>query len=178
MNIMKSNGFTLVELIIVIVVLGILAGIGVVGYGNIQERTRSSKVAAAIDAYVKAFEQYKQQSRAYPLPSDKATTASSCLGLTSEFPATARFGANVCETSRSDSISADLNSKLQPLLQTMPNANLQEVEYETGKFARGILYSPANQHLWYVMSGNKDCPRGTKTSAMSGAASICTVSLL
>lgn len=42
----KQEGFTLVELMIVVVILGILAGIGVQQYGNIQERAREAAHAA------------------------------------------------------------------------------------------------------------------------------------
>ncbi|HOK32585.1 MAG TPA: prepilin-type N-terminal cleavage/methylation domain-containing protein [Limnochordia bacterium] len=42
----KQEGFTLVELMIVVVILGILAGIGVQQYGNIQERAREAADAA------------------------------------------------------------------------------------------------------------------------------------
>ena len=38
----KQEGFTIVELMIVVVILGILAGIGVQQYGNIQERARKA----------------------------------------------------------------------------------------------------------------------------------------
>ena len=37
-----QEGFTLVELMIVVVILGILAGIGVQQYGNIQERAKKA----------------------------------------------------------------------------------------------------------------------------------------
>jgi type IV pilus assembly protein PilA len=35
----KQEGFTLVELMIVVVILGILAGIGVQQYANVQQRS-------------------------------------------------------------------------------------------------------------------------------------------
>ena len=38
----KQEGFTLVELMIVVVILGILAGIGVQQYGNIQQRAKKA----------------------------------------------------------------------------------------------------------------------------------------
>ncbi|HBN95466.1 MAG TPA: hypothetical protein DDZ66_04135 [Firmicutes bacterium] len=36
----QQEGFTLVELMIVVVILGILSGIGIQQYGNVQERAR------------------------------------------------------------------------------------------------------------------------------------------
>lgn len=42
----KQEGFTIVELMIVVVILGILAGIGVQQYGNIQKRAREAAHAA------------------------------------------------------------------------------------------------------------------------------------
>jgi prepilin-type N-terminal cleavage/methylation domain-containing protein len=38
----KQEGFTLVELTIVVVILGILAGIGVQQYGNVQQRAKKA----------------------------------------------------------------------------------------------------------------------------------------
>lgn len=53
---MKSlRGFTIVELLIVIVVIAILAAISVVAYNGIQDRSKNSKVAADINTLVKAI---------------------------------------------------------------------------------------------------------------------------
>ncbi|NLM38572.1 MAG: prepilin-type N-terminal cleavage/methylation domain-containing protein [Firmicutes bacterium] len=42
----KQEGFTLVELVIVVVILGILAGIGVQQYANVQQRAKEAADAA------------------------------------------------------------------------------------------------------------------------------------
>ncbi len=55
----SSSGFTIVELLIVIVVIAILAAISVVAYTGIQTRARASAIASDLKATEKAFNSYK-----------------------------------------------------------------------------------------------------------------------
>lgn len=50
-----KSGFTIVELLIVIVVIGILAAITIVAYNGIQERAKVQKANADLNALVKAI---------------------------------------------------------------------------------------------------------------------------
>jgi prepilin-type N-terminal cleavage/methylation domain-containing protein len=50
-----AKGFTIVELLIVIVVIGILAAITVVAYSGVQERAESTKIIAQANAYIKGL---------------------------------------------------------------------------------------------------------------------------
>lgn len=52
---MKQRGFTIVELLIVIVVIGILATITIVAYNGIQERANSTKIITRAQAYAKGL---------------------------------------------------------------------------------------------------------------------------
>lgn len=61
------RGFTIVELIIVIVVIGILAAISLVAYNGIQDRAREAKLAAAADAYEKLLHIYRSQYGTFPI---------------------------------------------------------------------------------------------------------------
>jgi type IV pilus assembly protein PilA len=51
----KQTGFTIVELLIVIVVIGILAAITVVAYSGIQQRARDAKIASALQSVNKKY---------------------------------------------------------------------------------------------------------------------------
>ena len=52
----RSRGFTIVELLIVIVVIAILAAITIVAYTGIQERARVSGFTDAVRKVEKAFQ--------------------------------------------------------------------------------------------------------------------------
>ena len=61
-----KKGFTIVELIIVIVVLGILATITVVGIGNVQLDARDKRRASSATVLSEAFEKYYDANGEYP----------------------------------------------------------------------------------------------------------------
>ncbi len=63
---MNKRGFTIVELLIVIVVIAILAAISVVAYSGIQTRARDSQRSSDISAIKKALELYKINNNGYP----------------------------------------------------------------------------------------------------------------
>lgn len=52
-NKQRSSGFTIVELLIVIVVIGILAAITVVAYNGIQQRAKTAALTSAVDQWEK-----------------------------------------------------------------------------------------------------------------------------
>lgn len=62
----KQTGFTIVELLIVIVVIGILAAITIVAFNGIQERARDAKRQSNIQAVAKALEMYYVDNGRYP----------------------------------------------------------------------------------------------------------------
>jgi general secretion pathway protein G len=79
MYIKKQSGFTIVELLIVIVVIGILAALVIGGYANAQKEARIAKVNSDLSAIKKSMLAYKQEIGELPPTGDFCNT---CAGVT------------------------------------------------------------------------------------------------
>lgn len=62
----QQPGFTIVELLIVIVIIGILAAITLVAYNGIQERARISSVTSALSQVTRKIATYAVDGNGYP----------------------------------------------------------------------------------------------------------------
>lgn len=70
------NGFTIVELLIVIVIIAILAAITIVAYSGIQNRARLSALQSSLSQYAKSLEVWKlTNNNQYPASLSAAQTA-------------------------------------------------------------------------------------------------------
>ena len=70
---MDSRGFTIVELLIVIVVIAILAAITIVAYNGIQNRANDSTVSSDFSGMAKKIALYQADNGQYPLTSEMST---------------------------------------------------------------------------------------------------------
>ena len=66
-NTYRRSGFTIVELLVVIVVIAILAAITSVAYGGIQQRARDSQRVSDTSLLTKALEIYRADTGGYPI---------------------------------------------------------------------------------------------------------------
>ena len=71
----KQEGFTLVELMIVVVILGILAGIGVQQYGRIQDQARENVNKANLRLIANAIRMYQTIKGEDPKPPESEDTS-------------------------------------------------------------------------------------------------------
>lgn len=62
----KQKGFTIVELLIVIVVIGILAAISIVAYNNVTQKARDDQRISDVRNIVNAFASYQSEEGEWP----------------------------------------------------------------------------------------------------------------
>lgn len=62
----QEHGFTIVELLIVIVVIGILAAITIVSFNGVTARANTASAQSAAEAVVKKVEAYNAEKSGYP----------------------------------------------------------------------------------------------------------------
>lgn len=90
----RQYGFTIVELLIVIVVIAVLATISIIAYNGIRQRATTASVNSAIDQWVKLIRAEAIKS-SYSIPDGTG----SCLGRDiSDFPQENGFNSGVCVT--------------------------------------------------------------------------------
>jgi prepilin-type N-terminal cleavage/methylation domain-containing protein len=160
----KRGGFTIVELLIVIVVIGILAAITIIAYTGITSQARQAQLLGNVETYAKALSNYKTLNGDYPYtatsndPSDAAGSYAptdpsnpgeyACLG--NDWPAQDGMAANVC-LSVSGAMTADvgsksplINTKLKTVISNLPSANADTATFDNGAglvyHYRGLIY--------------------------------------
>jgi len=109
----KNSGFTIVELLIVIVVIGILAAITIVAYNGIQGRAIAASLQSDLDNASKQLKLYQVDNSAYPTANDcsaSPVTGSICLKSASGTTYTAFQVSNASLSSQAFCLTATNNS--------------------------------------------------------------------
>jgi prepilin-type N-terminal cleavage/methylation domain-containing protein len=101
----KKTGFTIVELLIVVVVIAILAAITIVAYNGIQQRARVSNLQNSLSSGSKALEVAKVQTGVYP------DTLPSTIGSSDIKYEKSAITDNYCLTKASGSVNYFVTSK-------------------------------------------------------------------
>jgi prepilin-type N-terminal cleavage/methylation domain-containing protein len=150
----KSRGFTIVELLIVIVVIAILASIVIVSYTGIQVRAENVKTTTAVGVYARALLSYGQLNGSYPTATwDCLADSNTTCGLVSGTGAPC-FGVGGASTSTT------FDMQIKTLISPLPQVSDQEMTCSTGKYQGGFFNSPDATHLnmYILYRGNQTCP--------------------
>lgn len=105
------NGFTIVELLIVIVIIAILAAISIVAYSGIQNRARASQASSALSQAKKKLELYKIDNNAYPTTGNLASAGVSDNDTTYQYTSD---GSTFCLTATAGTISYTATNTTNP----------------------------------------------------------------
>ena len=164
----KNSGFTIVELLIVVVVIGILAAIVTVAYTGISKTAQVASITSELKQWHKLFEAYRATNGYYPAPSATPTTGggpgSNILGgycLGTGFPSNHCYVPNTTSSYR---IAESTGTALMTALSTVgtPPRNSAKYTYET---IGPILWyiSDTDARLYTTFPAGTTCPSGTVT---------------
>lgn len=159
------SGFTIVELLIVIVVIAILAAISIVAYNGIQVRAQNTSTISNVRNMVNALQMYQMDSST--LNANTVTKNRLCLGSPNEYPAIAGVAAGKCRsdngftTYRAD---PQFEAVMSPIASVKGSTPL--VQGADGTLYRGLWYDNNNNTqpaLYYALKGSG------QSCGMSGA---------
>lgn len=185
------KGFTIVELLIVIVVVAILAGIVIVSYNGIQNRASDARRAQAAGSVIRLMQNYHTVNGFFP-------TDIRCVGSASHYPATSDFASGECykEVTRSSGAISNRVSvgatTITPMADgnvvVLPDGSHAPITLDLGNgrdaYIRGIIIrldggsGEQSQNLYiYHSNDNYTCPAGGVKTVMIAPASMCRVPL-
>lgn len=172
------KGFTIVELLIVIVVIAILAAISVIAYNDVQQRAYNSKIITGVNAYYKALLNYRSVSGNYP-------TTSACLGI--NYPNNACWANNQNGSSPVLSVNSTVDANLSEFLgNTKPEIGVDMInivvvnQFRSGAWiiVSGTVYSVTAPVLAYYLKGNNaNCSMAVNDQRNEGPLTQCIIKL-
>lgn len=165
------QGFTIVELLIVIVMIGVLAAIVTIGYSGVQKRALNTARVTELVAWQKIFQSYKAINGVYP----PMPAGGYCLG--SGFPGGKCRDYQSASTYYTEAGSSSLMTALQAV-SVLPAGQRVPVNGTVGPYA--IYYGGEDIDLTLVMNGmSSECPPGTAYNWDDGNGRLlCVIKLL
>jgi prepilin-type N-terminal cleavage/methylation domain-containing protein len=120
----KSRGFTLIELMIVVAIIGVLAAIAIPAYKDYVNRAKMSEVVTAFDAISQGATEYHAAMGFFPSPSYNATNLAA---FSNEY-------ANMTLVNLTNTVNIGLRADFTSLL------NLKTVSVSAGDYGRLTMY--------------------------------------
>jgi prepilin-type N-terminal cleavage/methylation domain-containing protein len=95
----RSKAFTLVEIMIVVVIIGLLAALAIPAFGRVRVKSRNTTVANDLRVFAHAFETYALENGTFPADAEIGIVPPEMVGGTSSldtntFAATTPIGGN------------------------------------------------------------------------------------
>ena len=179
---LTQKGFTIVELLIVVIIIAILAAVTIVSFNGIQTRAYNARVADTTKQYVKAYQKYAIDNGAYP-------AQSGCLGETYPEPlkrCLSQSAVAECFGLGGGVAATVVNSALKPYMnQQLPSVPQQPVSCGTTSYLG--IYASYNTttgipSLYTIFKSDISCPSMSPnvtltTKSTDGDATLCRYTL-
>lgn len=175
-----KHGFTIVELLVVIVVIGILASVATVAYKGIQARAENIRTSAAASQYIELFELYQIKYGHYPgtvivdgLIQDQFH---GCIGEASDFPAEGVLADDQCyygfmgvNNISKGTTSSEVTADIRKMTAELPTASYPTITYKYGNpanptvkwalrgFAYMVTHSGQQYRISWALKGKQEC---------------------
>lgn len=172
----SRSGFTIVELLIVIVVIAILAAISITAYTGIQNRAYNTKAISGTTQYQKTLIAYKAVNGSYP-------SMDGCLGK--------NYPNNACWANDANGgspigfqVNATLDAALSEFLSSKPEVGTELISIapSANQYRGGLVYiyndgSLGHRLTYYLKGNNSDCGLAVTNKGNEGPLTQCNISL-
>lgn len=145
----KQHGFTIVELLIVIVIIAVLAAITIVAFNGIQQRAENTKTIQAVNTYAKALQSYKAINSSYP-----GVGVFTCITGAASVCGNVTDTASTCFSLGRYSGGSSLDAALAGIINSLPQPSAVYGQC-SGKNYGGIFYD--NNRLIWFLKGSQTC---------------------
>lgn len=154
----SQKGFTIVELLIIIIVIGILASITIVAYNGTQNRARDASRLSESKHWTDILTIMKSQSK---LPEELAdySNAPYCLG--ENFPNDECQNLNGTLGSNKRQVNSSLNDAIREYAGKLPSGPRSPIKIGSSNYLGPYVDSWSDNTLWvYNFFEENDCPDG------------------
>jgi len=162
----QRSGFTIVELLIVIVVIGILAAITIVSFNGVTARAENMKTISGVTAYAKAFSMYAIENGSYPLASSYPCLGSPVSGTCARVVTVA----GQCDFSGQASVDTIFDALLAKYLPSKPAISEQKMNCGGSLYTGGYVNANSGntkQLGFAVYLNNTTCPSSLGTATLN-----------
>lgn len=144
-----AKGFTIVELLIVIVIIAILAVITIVAFNGIQQRADDTRQIDAVAKYVRLITIYQQQNGVYP-------AGLSCLGENNVD--TNGNGTKDCGDNGGIAVNQSVLNQIKTV-GSLPDVTTKQYTGSDGVKRAGVFWDGSGMRLTFFLGGGQTtCP--------------------